>query len=306
MRFARDEAQAALARHDSQANARSAELVAMTTSLAEKSKQRAELGQEAIAVAASAASRLGEARLAEAASVAEIDALLADLAAQASATVAAQRALDDAEEASRSAEEARRIEVEKIAQHQAALATLDARMENAATAATEQEQIAQALGVEIHQESTALRADLAQRGITVRDPGGAPELDAAIEDARALAQATQAASEERRRAEIAERDARSARDLVAGQHAQAAARLAEHLEAAEQRRAQASAAQVEMKASLDGADPDALEGSLKAEADAAQRARGRREARDDGAGRADAAHHAARGGGGAPRRGGGA
>ena len=270
VKLARDEAQAALARHDSEANARSAELVAMTTSLAEKTRQRAELGQEAIAVAARAASRFGEARLAEAASVAEIDALLADLAAQASATVAAQSALDDAEEASRSAEEARRIEVEKITQHQAALATLDARMDAAATAATEQEQLAQALGAEILQESTALRADLAQRGIAVRDPGGAPELDAAIEEARALTQAAQAASEERRRAEAAERDARSARDLVAGQHAQASARLAEHLEAAEQRRAQASAAQVEMKACLDGADPDALEGSLKAEADAAQ------------------------------------
>ncbi len=270
VKLARDEAQAALAEHDRQANARGAELVGITTAFAEKAKQRADLWQQAAEIEARAASRLGEAGLAESASVAAIEALLADLDEQASATLAAQRALDDAEEALQSAEEARRIEVEKLTRHLADLATLDARMDAAATAATEQAQIMETLGAEIFQEITTLRADLAHCGVAVGDPGGAADLDAAIEQAKALTQAAQAASEERRRADAAERDARSARDLVAGQHAQATARLAEHLEAAEQRRANANAAQHEMLACLDGADPDALERSLKASADAAQ------------------------------------
>ena len=269
-KLARDEAQVALADHDRQANARCAELVGITTSLAEKAKQRADLWQQAAEIAARVASRLGEAELAEAASVAEIDALLTDLDARASATLAAQRALDDAEEALSGAAEARRIEVEKLTRYLAELTTLDARMDAAAAAATEQAQLAETLGAEILQEITALRADLAHRGVAVGDPGGAADLDAAIEQAKALTQAAQAASAERGRAETAERDARSARDLVAGQHAQATARLAEHLEAAEQRRANATAAQREMLACLDGADPDALERSLKASAEAAQ------------------------------------
>lgn len=270
VKLARENARGALAEHDRQAHARRADLVGITTSLAEKTAQRAELEGQALELAKRAAARLGEARLPAQASVAEIDAAVADLEAQARDAVAAQRALEDAEEALEEAAETAREETEHLTQLRAELSTLDARIGAAAAAAMDQAQLVAALDAEIFQEITTLRVDLAQRGITVRDPGGAPELSFAIHEAKTLTQKARAAAEERSRAEAAERDAQGARALVAGQHAQAAARLALHLEAALQRRAGADAAQREMAACLDGADPDALERALKAEVDAAQ------------------------------------
>lgn len=274
VRLGRDEARSALAAHDQQVHAHRADLVGLATSLAEKTKQRAEIAQQADEIAARATARLGDARLPAGASVAQIDGLLADIEAREASAGAAQSALDDAEETLRKAAESRRSKLDDVHRIQAELGPLDARIESWTTAAADQAQIATALDARILAEIAALRADLAACEIAVREPGGAPEIDAAIHEARALTQAAQAAREERRVAEAAELRARGERDLVAGQHEQATARLAERAQAVTERRTQAIEAERAMKACLDGADPDALERSLKSEADAAQRALG--------------------------------
>jgi exonuclease SbcC len=272
VQIARDQARNALAAHDEQAHARSADLVAITTSLAEKTRQRAELQQQAGEIAERAASRLAEAQLAADANVAAIDARIASLDVQETASRAAQRALDDAEETLKKAAESRQIKLDEVTRLQAELAALDARLDSWTTAANDQAQIVTTLDAQILSEITALRADLAQCAIVVREPGGAPEVAAAIHEATKLTREAQAASEERRLAEAAERSAGGARDLVAGKHAQAVAHAAENRSAEELRREQATTAQREAEAWLGGADPDAIERSLKAEAEAAQRA----------------------------------
>jgi DNA repair protein SbcC/Rad50 len=269
---AREQACAALDAHDQKVHARSAELVGIKFSLAEKTRQRAELAEQIVEIEERAAARLVEARLPEGASVAAIEALLVELTANESTSRAAQRALDEAEETLKNAAESRRIKLDELTRQQADLATIDARLESAMAAVIEQMQVLAALDAQMTEAMATLRADLARCSIAVREPGGAIEIDAAIREAKTLTQEAQAASEEHRLADAAERGARSSRDLVAGQHALAAARVVEHEAAADQRRSQASEAQREMDACLDGADPDALERSLRTDAGAAQRA----------------------------------
>ena len=270
VKLALESARVALAEHDRQAYARSDELARIATLFTAKTMQRAELAEQAVDLAARAAASRDEAQLPPETSLAAIDAALVDLDARAGAALAARGALDEADEALKNAAEALRSRVEGLARLKANLETLDARVEATKAAVAEQAQLVTSLDAEIAGEITALRADLAERGIAVREPCGAPELTAAIDQARALTQQAQAAAEERRRAEVEERDARSARDLARSQHAQAADRLAEHLDAVTQRRAQVDTAQQQSRACLDGADPDALERSLQAEVDAAR------------------------------------
>ena len=270
--LAREQARAALAEHDQAIHARRADRAGVTISLAEKARQRAELAPQADEIRERATARLDDAGLAAGASVAEIDALLAELSALDGAARAEQSALDDAEETLKTAVETRRIALDEIAKQKAELGTIDARLDAATVAATEHAEAVATLDAQMAEAITTLRADLAQCAVAVREPGGAIELDAAIHEARALTQAARAAIEEHRLADAAELGARGAHDRVAGQHAQAAARAVEHEGAAAERRSQASDAQREMEASLSGADPDALERSLKVEADATQRA----------------------------------
>jgi len=269
-----EKARGALAEHDRQAHARSDELARSATLFAATTTQRAELAEQAVDLAARAALRLAEAQLPTEASLVAIDAVVVDLDALAGAALAARRALDDAEDGLKNAAETQRSKVESLARLRADLETLDARLEATTATVADQTQLVTTLDAEIAGEITTLRVDLAGRGIAVREPGGALELTAAIDEAKTLTQQAQAAAEERRRAEVEERDARSARDLAQSQHAQAADRLNEHRGAVKQRRAEADTAQQEMRASLDGADPDALERSLKVEADTAQLALG--------------------------------
>ena len=271
---AREQARGALAAHDQAVHARSAELVGVTISLVEKTRQRAELEQQAVEIAGRAAVRLDEAQLSADASGAVIEALLLDLEAREVTSRAAYVGLDDAEETLKNAVDSTRAHLDELTRTRAELGTIEARVDNATAAATELTQSITTLDAQILEAITTLRADLAVFAVVVRDPGGAPELDAAIHEAKTLSQAARAASEERRLAEAAERGARTARELAASQHAQSVARAAEHRDASTQRRAQASEAQREMDACLDGADPDALERSLKIEAEAAQRALG--------------------------------
>jgi exonuclease SbcC len=275
VKIALEKARDTLAEHDRQARAQSDERARRATLFDAKTTQRAELAEQAVDLAARAASRLVEAQLPREASLGAIDAELRELAAREGAALAARGALDDAEEALTSAAETRRAKVEGLARLRADLETLDARLEATKATGADQAQLVTTLDAEIAGEIVALRVDLAERRIAVREPGGALELAAAIEQARALTQQAQAAAEGRRRAEAHERDARSAHEIGRSQHAQAADRRTEQLDAVTQRRADADTAQREMRACLDGADPDALERSLKAEVEAAQLALGR-------------------------------
>ncbi|MEP7120436.1 MAG: AAA family ATPase [Byssovorax sp.] len=272
VRLARDQARLALAEHDQASHERGAALVRITTSIAEKARQRAEVVQQAAETAERAAMRLVDAELAADASVATIDALLLSLEAGESAARATHRALDEAEETLRNAAESRRIHLDERARTQAELATIEARFGSATTAAADLTQALAALDAQIVGAFSALRADLAASAITVREPGGTAELDAALREAKALTEAARAASEERRIAGEIERGAHAAHALAASRHAQSAARAAEHRDALAQRHAQASEAQRDLDACLGGADPDALERTLKIEAEEAQRA----------------------------------